>query len=267
MENVQGQTQAAEVQTAEQGTKTVQKPDVPKMTLFQKLLAIQTQMKAPKNLYNKFGKFNYRNAEGILEALKPYEAQYGVLVILQDEIEIHGTQKKRTDSGETETPCIYVKATAHFIDAETGEKISTSAYARESDHTGMSADQCTGTASSYARKYCLNALFLLDDTKDSDTDEVKQIEQEARQRQQQVQNRQQAPQQNAQPQRNGQQQAPRQNYQQQGQQRQSWGQQSQPQNGYYQGQPQAQPNGNQQRYTQNPPQNPQNGNTWGSARK
>ena len=77
------------------------------------------------------------------------------------------------------TPVRYIKATARFIDCESGEHLETSAFACECSHKGMTADQCTGTASSYARKYCLNALFLLDDTKDSDTDEIKRIEEAA----------------------------------------------------------------------------------------
>lgn len=149
--------------------------------IYQKLMAIQTNLKAPKNLYNSSGKYNYRNAEGILEAVKPHLAEQNTILIIEDEVKIIGeetTKGVHTDGRPIEkiVPTTYIRATARFIDCETGEEISTQAYARECEHKGMSADQCTGTASSYARKYCLNALFLLDDTKDSDTDEMKNIE-------------------------------------------------------------------------------------------
>ena len=129
------------------------------MNLVEKLAAVQYEMKAPKNLTNKFGGYNYRNAEGILEAFKPYEKKYGVALIVGDEIiEVGGR--------------IYVKATATFMDTETTETFSNTAFARESeDKKGMDAAQITGAASSYARKYALNGLFLLDDNKDPDSDE------------------------------------------------------------------------------------------------
>ena len=124
-----------------------------------KLMKIQTEIKAPKNLYNSFGKYKYRNAEGICEAVKPYLAKHNCNLILGDEIiEVGGR--------------IYVKAIATLMDNESGENISVSAMARESvEKKGMDDSQITGTASSYARKYALNGLFLLDDTKDADTDE------------------------------------------------------------------------------------------------
>ena len=126
-------------------------------SLKSKLMHIQTELKAPKNLYNSFGKYHYRNAEGIQEALKPFEKEYGVIVTLSDEIvEVGGR--------------VYVKATATITDAE--ESISVTAYAREAlDKKGMDDAQVTGATSSYARKYALNGLFLLDDTKDVDTEE------------------------------------------------------------------------------------------------
>ena len=128
-----------------------------KLSLKEKLMHIQTELKAPKNLYNSFGKYHYRNAEGIQEALKPFEKEYGVTVTLSDEIvEVGGR--------------VYVKATATITDAE--ESISVTAYAREAlDKKGMDDAQVTGATSSYARKYALNGLFLLDDTKDVDTEE------------------------------------------------------------------------------------------------
>lgn len=177
------------VQTEEaKGTKKTASKS--KKNVYQKLSAIQTKLKAPKNLYNSFGKYNYRNAEGILEAVKPLLAEQEVALIMEDRIEVIGekTITKTVNSGEaneTATKIIperYIKAIARFIDCESGEEISTCAYANECEHTGMSGDQCTGTASSYARKYCLNALFLLDDTKDSDTDEMKHIENAAKEK-------------------------------------------------------------------------------------
>ena len=129
------------------------------MSLREKLMRIQVELKAPKNLYNSFGKYKYRNAEGIQEALKPMEKTYNVTTILTDEmVEVSGR--------------IYVKAIATIMDCETDEMISTTAYAREADaKKGMDEAQVTGATSSYARKYALNALFLLDDTKDVDSEE------------------------------------------------------------------------------------------------
>ena len=129
------------------------------LSLNEKLMRIQVELKAPKNLYNSFGKYHYRNAEGIQEALKPMEKAFGVVTTLSDSIEEVGGR-------------IYVKATATLTDVETGEQIAVTAYAREaSDKKGMDDSQVTGATSSYARKYALNGLFLLDDTKDTDTEE------------------------------------------------------------------------------------------------
>lgn len=133
-----------------------------------KLLAIQSELKAPKNLYNKFGGYNYRNAEGILEAVKPLLKKYGATLVISDEIvEVGGR--------------VYVKATATIATASGGgesfapEQISVTAYAREADvKKGMDDAQITGSTSSYARKYALNGLFLLDDNKDNDSDEYQQ---------------------------------------------------------------------------------------------
>lgn len=129
------------------------------MGIVEKLMRIQTEIKAPKKLYNSFGKYNYRNVESICEAVKPYLTREKVLLTLSDEIiEIGGR--------------VYVKATAQLGDTETQEIYKVSAYARESaEKKGMDESQITGTASSYARKYALNGLFLLDDTKDADSDE------------------------------------------------------------------------------------------------
>jgi hypothetical protein len=125
------------------------------LTFMQKVAKIQKELKAPKSQTNKFGNYNYRNCEDILEAVKPL---LGDLVLtVSDEVVAIGNR-------------IYVKATASITD---GTNILTNtAFAREPDEQkGMSASQLTGTASSYARKYSLNGLFLIDDTKDADTDE------------------------------------------------------------------------------------------------
>ncbi|MBO7682363.1 MAG: ERF family protein [Clostridia bacterium] len=137
------------------------------MTILEKLRQIQVRMKAPKNLYNSFGKYYYRNAEGIQEALKPFEDEYNVTLTLEDDIvEIGGRN--------------YVKATARLYDTETDETVIITAFAREAqERAGMDPAQVTGAASSYARKYALNGMFLLDDTKDPDTDEAK-VESESR---------------------------------------------------------------------------------------
>ena len=124
-----------------------------------KLISIQTELKAPKNLYNSFGKYKYRNAEGICEAVKPYLSKHNVSLTISDDIvEVGGR--------------IYVKATATLSDGSTDGSVSVTAYAREADDKkGMDAAQVTGATSSYARKYALNGLFLLDDTKDVDSEE------------------------------------------------------------------------------------------------
>ena len=127
--------------------------------IYQKLIEIQNELKAPKSLFNKFGNYNYRSAENILEAVKPVNKKYGCALILSDEIEMIGTR-------------FYVHATATLVDIENGESIKATAFAREEEtKKGMDASQITGTASSYARKYALNGLYNIDDTKDADTDE------------------------------------------------------------------------------------------------
>lgn len=131
------------------------------MSLIEKLSKIQMEMKAPKNLYNSFGNYKYRNAEGILEAFKPFEEKYGVALILRDDIDLIGDRT-------------YVRATVTLYDLDDGTAIFSSASAREQDSKkGMDEAQVTGAVSSYARKYALNGLFLLDDTKDPDTDEAR----------------------------------------------------------------------------------------------
>lgn len=126
------------------------------MSIYEKLLSIQTELKAPKSQYNKFGGYNYRNCEDILEALKPLLKQHNATVLLTDEIENIGDR-------------FYVRATATFINIESGEKVTVSALAREElSKKGMDSSQVTGSTSSYARKYALNGLFCIDDTKDAD---------------------------------------------------------------------------------------------------
>ena len=130
-----------------------------KLNLTQKLLNAQAELKAPKGQYNSFGKYKYRSAEDILEAVKPINAKHGVLLTITDEPVLVGDWH-------------YIKATATITDGT--ESIVVTAYARESlNKKGMDDSQITGTASSYARKYALNGLYLIDDTKDADTDEYR----------------------------------------------------------------------------------------------
>lgn len=129
------------------------------MTVYEKLIKVQSDLKAPKSKYNSFGKYNYRSLEDILEGAKPLLDKYKATLVISDSIVQVGDR-------------YYLNAEALFIDTETGDKITNSAMARESaDKKGMDDSQITGTASSYARKYALNGLFLIDDTKDADTDE------------------------------------------------------------------------------------------------
>ena len=142
------------------------------MPIKEKLTRIQTEIKAPKNLYNSYGEFNYRNAEGICEAVKPYLQREKCCLTLSDTIVEAGGR-------------VYVKATAMLKDNEYGDFETVTAYAREPDSKkGMDAAQITGATSSYARKYALNGLFLLDDTKDPDTNEYR-AEKEKKQAQEQ----------------------------------------------------------------------------------
>ncbi|MGN1120869.1 MAG: ERF family protein, partial [Eubacteriales bacterium] len=127
------------------------------MTIIEKLLDVQLQLKAPKGQYNSFGKYKYRSCEDILEAVKPLCGKNKAAVYVTDDVEEKGGR-------------IYIKATAHFADAETEKEITVSAYAREEENKkGMDGSQVTGASSSYARKYALNGLFAIDDTKDSDS--------------------------------------------------------------------------------------------------
>lgn len=127
------------------------------MEFWEKLVAIQTDLKAPKDKFNKFGNFKYRSCEGILEAVKPLLAQHALYLHISDDIVQIGDR-------------YYVKAKATITDGTNAQ--TAVAWAREEDSKkGMDAAQLTGATSSYARKYALNALFGIDDAKDPDTDE------------------------------------------------------------------------------------------------
>ena len=126
------------------------------MAITEKLSKIQSELKAPKGQYNKFGNFFYRSCEDILEGLKPLLKSTKTALTISDEIIYIGDR-------------YYIRATAALYDQESGETVSTRAYAREPDkRQGMDASQVTGSASSYARKYALNGLFCIDDNKDPD---------------------------------------------------------------------------------------------------
>ena len=127
------------------------------MNVYEKLMQVQTKLRAPKGQYNNFGKYSYRSCEDILEALKPLLAEVGAIVNVTDEIKLIGDR-------------YYVEATASFIDIETGERMIAKASAREAEaKKGMDDSQVTGSVSSYARKYALNGLFAIDDNKDADS--------------------------------------------------------------------------------------------------
>ena len=129
------------------------------MNIQEKLTTIQLDLKAPKSKRNNFGNYNYRSCEDILEAVKPLLAANMCSLTLDDDVLCIGDR-------------VYVKATATLTDHAEGATISTHAFAREAEtKKGMDESQITGTASSYARKYALNGLFAIDDTKDADTDE------------------------------------------------------------------------------------------------
>ena len=126
------------------------------MNIYEKLSNVQTELKAPKNQFNGFGKYKYRNCEDILESVKPLLAKNKLTMIISDEIKHIGER-------------FYIKATIELFDVETGETIITSKFAKEEEtKKGMDASQLTGSTSSYATKYALNGLFLIDDTKDAD---------------------------------------------------------------------------------------------------
>lgn len=157
------------------------------MGIYEKLSKIQEELKAPKGQYNSFGKYKYRSCEDILEAVKPLLIKNKLSLQLYDELIVVGESTpttyeetyydkdlKRENSRivVTGNQRYYIKATARLLDIEDNSTMENTAYAREDEtKKGMDGSQITGTASSYARKYALNGLFLIDDTKDADTDE------------------------------------------------------------------------------------------------
>lgn len=128
-----------------------------KKEFIEKIARVQRELKAPKSKYNSFGNYNYRSTEDILEAAKPLLSAEGLVLNITDKLENIGER-------------YYVKATAAITDGE--DSFISSSYAREcAAKKGMDESQITGSASTYARKYALNGLFCIDDTKDADTDE------------------------------------------------------------------------------------------------
>lgn len=133
--------------------------------IYAALQAVQRDLKAPKNQINKFGGYKYRSCEDIVEAVKPLLNDNGLFLTMSDEI-ISVADR------------VYVKATCRVTDVATGDCIETTAMAREAvQKKGADDSQITGMASSYARKYALNGLFAIDDTKDTDTNEYRQTAQ------------------------------------------------------------------------------------------
>lgn len=127
------------------------------MSIYDKLRHIQLGLKAPKSQYNEFGNFFYRNCEDILFAVKPLLDEENCTIVITDELLLVGER-------------YYISATVELIDCETCEKVSNRSYARE-EHSikGMAASQITGSASTYARKYALNGLLCIDDSRDPDS--------------------------------------------------------------------------------------------------
>lgn len=132
------------------------------MNVYEKLLKVQTELKAPKNQYNKSGNYKYRSCEDIQEGIKPLLAEVKATLVVGDELVLIGER-------------YYIKATARFTDVESTESVENIAYAREEfTKKGMDSSQVTGATSSYARKYALNGLFCIDDVKDTDTESPKE---------------------------------------------------------------------------------------------
>ena len=126
------------------------------LTLQEKLIKVQTELKAPKNQYNSFGKYKYRNQEDILEAVKPLLSKYGLNLIVTDEVRELGGM-------------LFINSTAKVFDAEQKTEVQVSAQAGiDPNRKGMDIAQSYGSSSSYSRKYALNGLFLIDDTRDAD---------------------------------------------------------------------------------------------------
>ena len=158
-----------------------------KQNIYEKLSNIQNELKAPKGQRNSFGNYNYRSCEDILEAVKPICKNHRTALVLTDELVVVGdnnpiivnektydrnNKEIKNDEKVSSMQRYYIKATATLYDLDSDKSISNTAYAREEEtKKGMDGSQITGTASSYARKYALNGLFNIDDTKDADTDE------------------------------------------------------------------------------------------------
>ena len=136
------------------------------MNVYEKLMNIQANLKAPKGQYNSFGKYSYRNAEDILEALKPLLKDYKATVTLKDDLLLIGDR-------------YYLQATATFTDIESGESVIVTSLAREEEtKKGYDVSQLTGSTSSYARKYALNGLMLIDHS-ELDPDSINTFEKES----------------------------------------------------------------------------------------
>lgn len=141
-------------------TEEKEKVDYSKLPFKQRVLNAQNELKAPKNQYNSFGKYHYRSAEDILEAAKKVNGKYLLLLVIEDTVEQYNEH-------------LFLKTTAKLKDVLSDEQLEVSALAKiPLAKKGMDDSQITGAASSYARKYCLNGLYCIDDTKDADSEEV-----------------------------------------------------------------------------------------------
>lgn len=140
------------------------------MNIYAKLLEIQNELKAPKGQKNSFGNYNYRSCEDILEAVKPLCYKHRLVLTITDAINVESNR-------------FYVTATARLVNTEKPDEIITNTASAREEETkkGMDGSQITGACSSYARKYALNGLFCIDDTKDADTDAYKKQENKAKQ--------------------------------------------------------------------------------------
>ena len=125
--------------------------------VYEKLMEVQSKLRAPKGQYNSFGKYSYRSCEDVLEALKPLLAEVGAIINISDQVKLIGDR-------------YYIEATAMFLDTSTGDSVISKAMAREDESKkGQDLAQLSGATSSYARKYALNGLFAIDDNKDADS--------------------------------------------------------------------------------------------------
>lgn len=141
-----------------------------KANLYKKLMEVQSAASVGKNRYNDFGNYYYRSIGDLFAAIKPALKASNAAIYIEDEIVLIGNETVCDKNGDVirSGEKAYIKATVHFVDCDTGEEITTSAYARECAHKNMSDDQSTGSASSYARKYALNAMLLFDEGNDAD---------------------------------------------------------------------------------------------------